>query len=129
MNGFSIDSLFRALRQAQDIAGFSPAFIGFVNNAINTVKVYNISEVACHEQVNEGTEETRRTERSDIFNGEERGMGASLLSDPDFVWTLGTNPLRGFSSPLPSFLRKMAERGGFEPPVEFPLRRFSKPLP
>ena len=24
---------------------------------------------------------------------------------------------------------QMAERGGFEPPVEFPLRRFSKPLP
>ena len=22
----------------------------------------------------------------------------------------------------------MAERGGFEPPVEFPLRRFSKPV-
>ncbi len=32
------------------------------SDAINTVEVYNISEVACHEQVNEGTEETRRTE-------------------------------------------------------------------
>ena len=52
-------------------------------NATGKMIINVFLRMARHEQVNEGTEETRR----------------------------------------------MAERGGFEPPVELPLRRFSKPLP